>query len=273
MAFKLEIGQYYRTDSPIHRLDPRVKFCCALALMIGAFFITTPLQLALGVAAVVALLALSHVPVSKSLASIKPVVVLLVVLSLFNLFWVTGGDVLVSAGPFTITTASLWAAVLYTMRFVLAILVGSLILLTTTPTELTDAFDAMLGPLNKVGLPGHEIAMVLSLILRFIPTLADEASTIIDAQTVRGGALGEGTVRQRVRSVIPVVVALLASSMRHANGLSRALDARCYEGGEGRTHFHELRMGWQDIVAMLVTVALLVALLALGGADATAMLP
>ena len=136
-------------------------------------------------------------------------------------------------------------------------------MLTTTPTQLADAFDRMLSPLSRLGLPGHEIAMVFSLMMRFIPTLADEASAIIDAQSLRGGAFDEGGPVQRVRSIVPVVVALLASGLRHADGLSRALDARCYEGGEGRTHLHEQRLGGRELVAALVTVALLDALVLL----------
>ena len=194
----------------------------------------------------------------------RPLVVFLAFLSLFNLIFVQTGSPLVALGPLTITSGGAWAAVLYAVRFALALVVGSLILLTTTPTQLSDAFDRMLSPLSRVGLPGHEIAMVFSLMMRFVPTLADEASAIIDAQSLRGGAFDEGGPVRRVRAVVPVVVALLASGLRHADGLSRALDARCYEGGAGRTHLHEPRLGWREAVAVAATVAL-VALLALLG--------
>ena len=150
-----------------------------------------------------------------------------------------------------------------TARFALALVAGSLIMLTTTPTQLADAFDRMLSPLSRLGLPGHEIAMVFSLMMRFVPTLADEASAIIDAQSLRGGAFDEGGPVQRVRSVVPVVVALLASGLRHADGLSRALDARCYEGGSGRTHLHEQRVGVHEGVAMALTLGLVALLAAL----------
>ena len=186
-------------------------------------------------------------------------------LSLFNLVFVQTGEVLLAAGPLTITAGGAWAAVLYTIRFGLALMLGGLILLTTTPTQLSDAFDRMMAPVARLGLPAHEVAMVFSLMLRFVPTIADETSAILDAQSMRGGGLDEGGPIRRVPpAIVPVVVALLASCLRHADGLSRALDARCYEGGEGRTHLHEQRLDRRDAVATAVTLAFLAALVALG---------
>lgn len=264
MAFRITLGSYVPADSPIHRLDPRTKIVCGLALMVSVFFIHTPLQLVFGWAIALALVALSRVPTGKVLKSIRPIVAMLMILAFFNLLLVTTGDVLVAFGPLRITTDGLWAAVNYSLRLVIAVIAATLILLTTTPTQLTDAFDALLAPLSRIGLPGHEIAMVFALMLRFIPTIADEASAIIDAQTARGGALAEGSLFKRIRSVVPIVVSLLASSLRHANGLSRALDARCYEGGAARSHWHPLKLHALDGVAALLVVAYVVGLLMLG---------
>lgn len=263
MAFHLDIGQYYDADSPIHRLDARAKLLCALTLMVALFCVSNPAQLVAGAVLTVAVLALSHVPAGRIAGSVRPLVLVLAVLSLFNLLFVQTGDVLLAAGPLRVTTGGVWAAILYTARFALALLVGSLILITTTPTQLADAFDRLLSPLSHLGLPGHEIAMVFSLMLRFIPMLADETSAIVDAQSMRGGGFDEGGVIQRVRAVVPVVIALLASGLRHADGLSRALDARCYEGGEGRTHLHEQRLGTRDAMAAAVTVAFVLAVVLL----------
>lgn len=260
---RITVGQYYAAPSPIHRLDARVKLVCALAALVGIFCVSNAAQLCAAVVFVAAVLALARVPAGRVLASVRPLVVFLAVLSLFNLFFVRTGDVVAELGPISVTSGGVAAAALYTARFALALVTGSLIMLTTTPTQLADAFDRMLSPLSRLGLPGHEIAMVFSLMMRFIPTLADEASAIIDAQSLRGGAFDEGGPVQRVRSIVPVVVALLASGLRHADGLSRALDARCYEGGEGRTHLHEQRLGGRELVAALVTVALLAALVLL----------
>lgn len=263
MAFRITMGRYVPADSPLHRLDPRTKIVCGLALMVSVFFIVTPVQLVFGWVVALGLVLLSRVPATKVLASISPLVVALSVLAVFNLLLVRTGDPLVSAGPLLVTTGGLWAAINYSLRLVVAVIAATLILLTTTPTQLTDAFDALLAPLARVGLPAHELAMVFSLMLRFIPTLADEASAILDAQTARGGALAEGSIARRIRAVVPVLVALLASSLRHANGLSRALDARCYEGGATRSHWHPLALHARDAVAAALTCAYLVALLAL----------
>ena len=229
MAFRLNVGQYFDAPSPIHALDARVKLCCALAGMVGLFCAATPAQLLLGAVFTLAVVAASRVPVGRVAASVRPLVVFLGVLSLFNLVFVQTGEALLAAGPLTITAGGVWAAVLYTIRFGLALMLGGLILLTTTPTQLSDAFDRMMAPLARLGLPAHE-----------------------------GGPL------RRIRAIVPVVVALLASCLRHADGLSRALDARCYEGGEDRTHLHEQRLGRRDAVATAITLAFLAALVALG---------
>lgn len=264
MAFRLSLGQYWPADSLLHRMDPRAKVACALAIMVSVFFVHTPAQLAFGWVVALALVALSRVPVTKVLDSVKPVMIMLTVLSVCNLLLVRSGDVLVSLGPLSVTTGSLWAAVVFSLRLVVAVIAAALLLLTTTPTQLTDAFDAALAPLSRIGLPGHELAMVFSLMLRFIPTLAEEASAILDAQTARGGALAEGSLVRRVRAVVPVVVALLASSLRHAGNLSRALDARCYEGGAARGHWHPLRMQAVDWLALIFAALYVVALVTLG---------
>jgi len=263
MAFRLSMGQYWPGSSHLHNLDPRAKVTCALLLMVSVFFVQSFPQLVFSWAFILFLVALSRVPVTKVLSSVRPVVAMLTILGTCNLLLVRSGDVLVALGPLMITAGGVRAAVLYSLRLVVAVLAATLLLLTTTPMQLTDAFDAGLAPLARIGLPAHELAMVFSLMLRFIPTLADEASAILDAQTSRGGALAEGGVVQRIRSIVPVVVALLASSLRHANGLSRALDARCYEGGLERSHWHPLHMDKRDWMAIAITVLYGAALLLL----------
>lgn len=264
MALRITLGQYYAADSPIHALDPRVKIVSAVAIMLAVFFIRTPLQLAVGFAGMVAVLALSRIPVAKIFEALQPVVFVLLVLGLFSLLFNREGKLLVEAGPLIITTGGVRAAFLFSLRLVIGVMAGLVMLLTTTPTQLTDAFDALLSPLSAVGLPGHELAMVFSLMLRFIPTLADEARAVIDAQTARGGALAEGSAAHRVKSVVPILVALLASSIHHANGVSRALDARCYEGGAARSHWHPLRLRAADGIAAALALAYIAAIIALG---------
>lgn len=264
MALRISVGQYYAADSPIHRLDPRTKTACALALMIATFFVHSPLGLAALVACVLALLAAARVPAGEVLSSVRGVLWVLLVLAVFNLLLIRDGSVLLAAGPVTITTGGAWSAVLYPVRVFSAIVVGALLLLTTTPTELGDAFDAACSPLTRLGLPGHELAMVFSLMLRFIPTLANDASAIMDAQVARGGEVARGSVGSRLRAVGSVLVALMASSMHHADDLARALDARCYESSGTRSHWHPLRFGARDAVAFVATAAAIALLVALG---------
>ena len=265
MALRITLGQYYPAQSPLHRKDPRAKLVCILVLVVTCFFINSPLQLAYGYAALVALVASSRVPLGKVLASTRALIATFAILSLFNLLVRPTGTPLAQLGPVLITTDGAWAAVLYTLRLVIAVVACALLLLTTTPTSLTDALDSLLSPLARLGLPAHEIAMIFSLMLRFIPTLADEASAVIDAQTARGGAFGQGSPVHRVKAVGPVIVALLASSMRHANGLSRALGARCYEGAQTRSRWHPLAMRPSDWGVVALAAAYVAGLLLLGG--------
>ena len=264
MALKLSFGQYYQAKSLLHAMDPRAKICAALVVMISCGAVLTPAQLTLELAFGLAAVALSRVPVRKVLTSVAPLAVMLWVLGLFNLFFVRSGETLVSLGPLSITADGAWYAVCYPVRFSVCVLMGALLLLTTTPAQLTDAFDALLSPLGRLGLPAHELAMVFSLMLRFIPTLAEEAMAIRDAQAARGGAIEQGRPLQRLRAVGSVVVALLASATHHADNLARALDARCYVGGANRSHWHPLHMEFRDWMALVVAAAYVVALVLLG---------
>ncbi len=264
MALRITLGSYYPGESYLHRMDPRAKVAGTLVVAFACFFVRTPVQLVASCVAAAALLASSRVPPRKVLSSMGSVVFMLAILSLFNLFTRSTGTVLATLGPLTVTTDGVWAAVLYTVRLVVALAVFALLLLTTTPSQLTDAFDAMMSPLTRLGLPGHEIAMVFSLMLRFIPTLGEETASIIDAQTSRGGSFGEGSLAHRVRATVPVIVALFASSLHHANGLARALDARCYEGGAARSHWHPLHMRAADWAALAVVLAYVAAIALLG---------
>lgn len=263
MALKIRFGQYIATNSPLHRLDPRAKIICSLAFMIASFTVHSPAQLILAVMCGIALLVISHIAAREFLRSIRPVIATLAILGLFNLFFVHTGETVVALGMVYITTGGIWAALIYTARFAVAIVAGTLILLTTTPTALSDAFDALLSPLSHLGLPGHELAMVFSLMLRFIPTLADDAVTISEAQKARGASLNSGGLRQRAQATVALLISLFASAMRHANNLSRALDARCYEGGTKRTHMRPLQLSWKDAIAALMVLAYITALVGL----------
>lgn len=239
MALRASIGQYYSADSPIHRLDPRVKLVSALAFMVSCFFVGDAAQLVLAACAVGAAVALARVPLGRLLGQIKPIALFLVVTSVINLFFVQTGEPLVELGFIRIFSGGVEAAVLYTVRFFLLLLAGSLLMLTTTPTALTDAFARVFAPLERLGVPVAQSALVLAIALRFVPTLAHEADNIVAASTARGADLENKGAIAYARACVPLVVPLFASAIRHADNLGRAMDARCFTGS-GRTHLHEL---------------------------------
>lgn len=264
MALKVAMGQYYPGSSVLHRLDPRAKLVGSLVCMVGALFIGNAAQLALATVLTLAFVALSRVPLGKVLESASTLIAFLVVIGLFNLFVVQTGTELVHVWIVRITTDGVWAAALYSWRFALLLLVGLVLLLTTTPTQLADAFESLLSPLAGLGVPVHELAMVLSLALRFVPTLANEANQVMDAQAARGGSLETGTPAQRVRGLVSVAVPLFAGAIRHADTVSKALDARGFEGGARRSHWHPMRMQLRDGIFLACSAAYVAALVALG---------
>lgn len=262
MAFKVTIGQYYNADSVIHKLDARVKINLTFFFMIVVFFANNPVTNLLLAAFLLAVIGLSRIPVKTVIRSIKPIVPFLVLTALLNLFFIRTGEPVFSAGFITITNEAVRSAVLLSARFFFLLVGGTLMSLTTSPIELTDAVERLLAPLERIGVPSHEIAMMLSIALRFIPTLATEAERIIKAQQSRGASFDEGSLFKRIRLFVPIVVPLFASSIRHAENLAMAMEARCYEGGEGRTHYHVLKVGTNDFVAIGVFVVFVVCLFA-----------
>lgn len=252
------IGHYQSGNSLIHHLDPRTKLVATIVFIITLFTLNRPAQLLVATLGLVALVVASQLSARNVIQSVKPIVPFALVVALFNLFVVQGGATLAALGIFTITEAGAWAALLYTARLLMAVALGALLLLTTTPTALTDAFEALLSPLSCLGMPIHEISMVLSLALRFVPILADETQSVIDAQAARGGSIEDGTLSERIQALSSIMVAVFAGALRHAQNLSRALDARCYEGGEHRTHYRELCLKHQDALFICLCAAWIV---------------
>lgn len=258
------IGHYQPGTSTIHSLDARIKLIATVALIIASIAVGTPAQLIWALAGILALALLSKLEPSILWSTVKPIVPFALVVAIFNLFVVQGGSVLASLGPLTITQGGIWAALLYTSRLLMAVTLGALLLLTTTPTTLTDAFEKLLEPFARLGLPAHEIAMILSLALRFVPILADETQSVIDAQAARGGSIEDGSLSERIHALGAILVAVFAGAMRHAQNLSRALDARCYEGGVSRTHYRELHIKTSDIIFAALCILWLATLVLLG---------
>lgn len=248
------LGRYLPGTSLLHRLDPRVKLVSIIVCICATVSISNPIQLFWALGGLLVLCICSRLSPASIFSCIKPIAPFAAIVTLFNLFVVQGGAELYMLGALSISEAGLWAALLYTARLLMAVTLGALLLLTTTPTALTDAAEGMLAPLGRLGVPVHEIAMVFSLALRFVPILADETQSVIDAQAARGGSIEDGSPAERLRALTAVLSAVFAGALRHAQNLSRALDARCYEGGEGRTHYRE--MCFRHAEALFITVCL-----------------
>lgn len=262
MSARVSIGSYYSVASPIHELDPRVKLVATVLYMVSCLLVSSLATLALAGVFVGMAIAAARVPAGRLFAQIRPVAAFLVITSLFNLFFVHTGTLVVSAGPIHIYLGGISAAALYTMRFLFLLLMGSLLMLTTQPVALTDAAEKLLAPLERVGAPVGESMLVLSIALRFLPTLAQDARTISNAQIARGAKL-EGThFRDRIRAFIPLAVPLFSAAIRHAENLARAMDARCFTGDAGRTHYHLMRLDARRDGTAIAVLALYLVLLA-----------
>ena len=245
-------------------LDPRAKMVTFLMLMFTAFVITRPAQLAMGAVLTACVVAAARLHPLRLLSSVRVFLIIFAVMGLVNMFFARSGETLAHIGPLPITTGGLVVAVLYSCRLALVIILGAVFLATTTPTAMTDAFGSLLLPFRKLGWHTQEMALVMSLALRFLPTLSDETKAIIDAQSARGGTIETGSPATRVKALFAIIVPILVAALRHADNLSLALDARCYEEGIHRTHWRVMRARRRDLMVAAACVAYVVALLAVG---------
>lgn len=258
MIRDITIGQYYPAKSILHKLDPRVKLVSTLLYLISLFLVNNIWGYVVATIFLVVVIRLSKVPFSYIVRGLKPIVMLLMITVIFNLFLTRSGDVLFSFWIFTVTEGGLRIAVLMAVRLIYLIIGSSLMTFTTTPNELTDGIEALLQPLNKIHVPVHEIAMMMSIALRFIPILLEETDKIMKAQIARGADLESGNMIQKAKSMIPILVPLFVSAFRRANDLAMAMEARCYRGGEGRTKMkplHYERYDWIAYGIMILYVA------------------
>ena len=252
MIRDITIGQYYAADSVIHRLDPRVKVMGTLAYIISLFCVDSFGGYVIAVLFFAAAVSLSKVPFKYIIRGLKPILFMLVFTAALNIFWTSGQNVLVQFGIIKITQEGVEKAVFMSFRFIMLIIGSSLMTLTTTPNQLTDAIEKLLHPLNKIKVPVHEIAMMMSIALRFIPILVEETDKIMKAQKARGADFESGNIFHRLKSMIPILIPLFVSASRRANDLALAMDARCYHGGEGRTKMKPLKYKACDLKAFIV---------------------
>ena len=264
MIRDITIGQYYPAKSVVHRLDPRVKLICTLLYLISLFLFSSIPGYLVATVFLICVIHISKVPFSYIVKGLKPVIMLLMITVLFNLFLTRQGDVLFHAWIFTITEGGLRTAVYMAIRLVYLIIGSSLMTFTTTPNELTDGIEAVLHPLNKIHVPVHEIAMMMSIALRFIPILLEETDKIMKAQLARGADFESGNILQRAKSMVPILVPLFVSAFRRANDLAMAMEARCYRGGDGRTKMKPLHYKSRDYAAYIIVIAYVVAVVAIG---------
>ena len=249
MIRDITIGQYYPSNSKIHQLDPRVKIVCTLLYLVSLFTFRSILGYLLATLFLAVIIKISKVPCQFIVKGLKPILVLLMITVLFNLFLTPGGDVLLKAGFLKVTEKGLTSAVYMALRLIYLIMGSSLMTLTTTPNSLTDGMESLMRPLNKINVPVHEIAMMMSIALRFIPILLEETDKIMKAQIARGADLESGNLIQKAKALIPILVPLFVSAFRRANDLAMAMEARCYRGGEGRTKMKPLVYRSQDYMA------------------------
>ena len=256
MLSDVTLGQYYPGDSTVHKMDPRMKIVL-LILFIVAVFLARTLWAFIPVAAFVALAAaMSRVPGRVLLKGLRPLRFILILTFLMNVFFLQGETVLFTWRFIRITREALTTAVLYALRLVLLVLGSSLLTLTTPPVTLTDGLERILSPLRVIRFPAHEMAMMMTIALRFIPTLLEEADKIMKAQTARGADFESGNLIARARAMVPQLVPLFVSAFRRAGDLARAMEARCYHGGEGSTRLHVLKMAGRDYAALAIGAAL-----------------
>lgn len=260
MLRDLTIGQYYPGDSIIHRLDPRVKIICTLLFVISLFTFQGYIGYAVVALFLAVVIGLSKIPVSFIFKGVKAILFLLILTVLFNLFLIPGEPV-VEIWKFTITDAGVRTAIATAFRLLFLIFGSSLMTLTTTPNQLTDGLERILNPLRVIKVPVHELAMMMSIALRFIPILLEETDKIMKAQIARGADFESGNLIKKAKSLVPLLVPLFVSAFRRALDLAMAMEARCYRGGSHRTKMKPLKYARKDYLAyvlMILYVAVLV---------------
>ncbi len=264
MIRDITIGQFYPVDSCLHRLDPRVKLFSTVIYIIALFAFRGLLGLGIITLFLTIVIRLSKVPFRFMVKGLKAIIILLLITSIFNLLATPGEIVFWKWGSLQITDAGIINSVLMTIRLVYLILGTSLMTLTTTPNQLTDGLETALRPLNKINVPVHSIAMMMSIALRFIPILIEETDKIMKAQMARGADFESGNLLQKAKNMVPLLVPLFVSAFRRAEDLAMAMEARCYNGGEGRTKMKPLRYQKADAMAYLIMIVFLIVVIVAG---------
>ena len=262
MIRDITIGQYFPGQSAIHRMDPRVKILLSVLYIVMLFVAGNLWGLLLGVLFGFAAYLISGIPLSMIGKSMRPVVPIVIFTAVLNLF-LTSGDVLWQWHFLKITKEGIETAVFMSVRILCLIAGTSLLTYTTSPIALTDGIERLLSPLKKVKLPVHELAMMMTIALRFIPTLIEETDKIMSAQKARGAELDSGGFLKRAKALVPIIIPLFVSAFKRANELATAMECRCYKGGEGRTRMRQLKIAARDIIAIVIMLTLFAGIIVL----------
>lgn len=254
----IAIGQYVPGESFVHKLDPRIKIIITMLYVVDLFIINEYVGYVFILAFIGATIIISKVNIKYIFNGLKPMLILLIIMSIMNIFMTPGTKEVFSYGIVKIYKEGLDLAGFMILRLVFLIIGTSMLTFTTSPIELTDGLEILMNPLKKIKIPAHELAMMMTIALRFIPTLIEETDKIMKAQMARGADFETGNIVKRAKSLIPILVPLFISSFRRADELALAMEARCYKGGEGRTRMKVLKLCTRDAVATIITVILII---------------
>ncbi len=257
MISDITIGQYFPGNSIVHKLDPRMKIILIFLLIVSIFICKNIAGLGAIILFSVILVLISKIPFKTVLKSIKPLVVIILLTAVLNIFY-GKGDALVQLGKLKITADGIETAVFMAVRIITLVVISSLLTYTTSPTELTDALERLLKPLKLIKIDVHSIAMTMTIALRFIPTLIEEIEKIMSAQKSRGADLESGSLIHRAKALIPVLIPLFVSAFRRAGELAYAMECRCYHGGEGRTKMKVMKLSARDFLSLAAVILFMV---------------
>jgi len=256
MLNNITLGQYFPGDSPLHRMDPRMKLIVSIIFTAALYMAGGLRAYALIAAADVALILMSGIPFRIIMRAIRPIMYLIIFTTTINVFWITGETPLFSWWVVNIYPEGLTFALMMVLRIASLIIAASLFIsYTTSPTALTDAMERLLKPLAVIKLPVHEFSLIMTITLRFIPALIEETEKIMNAQTARGANFYTGSIVKRAKALVPVLIPLIISAFRRAFELATAMECRCYSGGKGRTKMKVLHLGWIDLAALILAGA------------------
>lgn len=263
MLKDITLGQYFPGTSVIHRLDPRTKLLGVILYIVALFLAKSWISYGVVLAFLIMAVSVSKIPPKSIVSGMKPLVVILIFTGVLNLFYSDGGVVLVKIWKLTITSEGLTRAIFMTSRILMLISGTFLLTYTTSPIALTDGLESLLGPLKKLHVPVHELSMMMCIALRFIPTLIEETDKIMSAQKARGADFETGSLLQRAKALVPILVPLFISAFRRADELATAMECRCYQGGEGRTKLKVLHYARRDYLTLFLGTALVAGVITL----------